>query len=119
MAAGNLESRTQEIGREIFRRVREERFVVGSPRWWDERMMGLAMRDESVKVQLFRLVDTLPALRNDRQVTRHLREYFDTVKTRLTPGLARVMTWIPEDGLLGGAVTLTARFNAKRLARRF
>src|SRR5207237_5529929 len=80
-----IERRTREIGREIFRRVESAHHLPLSPGWWDERMMALSMRDEAVKVQLFRLVDTLPALNTPRAVTRHLREYFETVDDRLPP----------------------------------
>jgi RHH-type proline utilization regulon transcriptional repressor/proline dehydrogenase/delta 1-pyrroline-5-carboxylate dehydrogenase len=81
--------------------------------------MAFTMRDEAVKVQLFRLVDTLPALHSDQGVTRHLREYLQTVDGRLTPALRRAVGWIPNDGFLGGVVAGAARFNATRLARRF
>ena len=63
-----LEARTREIGRQIFARVRDEQPMVGSAGWWDEKMMGLSMRDEGVKIQLFRFVDALPALRTPRQI---------------------------------------------------
>jgi len=119
MKAADLEARTRQIGREIFRRVREERPSIASGRWWDERLMALAMREPAVKVQLFRLVDTLPALRTDRAIARHLREYFHTVRGHLPPALGRVVDWLPDDGLLGGAAAFAARFNATRLARRF
>jgi RHH-type proline utilization regulon transcriptional repressor/proline dehydrogenase/delta 1-pyrroline-5-carboxylate dehydrogenase len=119
MTAEQLEAGTREIGREIFSRLRSESPSILSPRWWDERMMGLAMRDPAVKVQLFRLVDTLPSLRTNRSVTCHLREYLDTVEDRLPSLLRRSVSWIPEDGFLGGAVAKVARFNATRMARRF
>ncbi|HXE55719.1 MAG TPA: L-glutamate gamma-semialdehyde dehydrogenase [Tepidisphaeraceae bacterium] len=119
MTGTGLEARTQEIGREIFRRVRAAEHSIFSPGWWDERLMGFAMRDPDVKVQLFRLVDTLPALKTNRDVTRHLREYFQTVQSRLPAVLRRAVNWIPEDGAVGGLVAKAARFNATRLARRF
>ena len=81
--------------------------------------MGLTMRDESVKVQLFRLVEALPALKTDRSITRHLREYFQTVSDRLPPVLQRSVNWIPRDGFLGGLVAAATRKNATRLAHRF
>jgi len=81
--------------------------------------MALTMRDPALKVQLFRLVDTLPALRSDRAVTRHLREYLRSVDGHLPAALKRMVQWLPEDGLTGGLVAGAARFNATRLARRF
>jgi RHH-type proline utilization regulon transcriptional repressor/proline dehydrogenase/delta 1-pyrroline-5-carboxylate dehydrogenase len=77
MRYGNfdVERRTQEIGRELFRRVRDARTPFSLNRWLDERFMSFAMRDEARKTQLFRLVDVLPALRSSRQVAAHLEEY--------------------------------------------
>jgi RHH-type transcriptional regulator, proline utilization regulon repressor / proline dehydrogenase / delta 1-pyrroline-5-carboxylate dehydrogenase len=114
-----LEARTREIGRQIFARVREEQPTVGTAAWWDEKMMGLSMRDEGVKIELFRFVDALPALRTPRQITGHLKEYFSQVRERL-PALARpILRWLPEDGWVGRSVARAAQFNVKRLARRF
>jgi RHH-type proline utilization regulon transcriptional repressor/proline dehydrogenase/delta 1-pyrroline-5-carboxylate dehydrogenase len=119
MSADVLEDRAHEIGREIFRGLARHRVSIASPRWWDNRLMAFTMRDEAVKVQLFRLVDTLPALATDQTVTRHLREYLETVNTRLPAVLRRAVGWIPNDGFAGGIVAGAARFNATRLARRF
>lgn len=81
--------------------------------------MALSMRDPAVKVQLFRLVDTLPALQTKQAIARHLREYLETVNDRLPAPLRSAVSWLPNDGFLGGMVASAARFNATRLARRF
>jgi len=119
MPSKEIESRTREIGREIFLRVAEQSPIPFSPAWIDDRAMALSMRDPSVKVQLFRLVDTLPALKSDRAVARHLKEYFATIDDRLGSVLSRVARFVPEDGSIGTIVAKAARFNAERLARRF
>jgi RHH-type proline utilization regulon transcriptional repressor/proline dehydrogenase/delta 1-pyrroline-5-carboxylate dehydrogenase len=48
-----------------------------------------------------------------------MRESLETVEDRLPRILRRAVDWIPEDGLIGGAVAGAARFNATRMARRF
>src|ERR1051325_1854396 len=118
-ASERLEARTREIGRQIFARVREERPLAGTAAWWDEKMMGLTMREEGVKIQLFRFVDALPALRTNSQISRHRKEYFTQVEPRL-PALARpILHWRPEDGWVGKTVAAAAQFNVRRLAKRF
>ena len=57
----DLESRTREIGRAVFARVRRAGDSSGEP-WWDRWLMQQGMRDEAVKAQLFRFIDVLPAL---------------------------------------------------------
>ena len=119
MTGLGLDDRTCQIGREIFSRLAEDRPTPASARWWDDRLMALTMRDESVKVQLFRLVDTLPALQTAPAITRHLREYLQSVGPRLPMALRKAVDWLPRDGIAGRLVAGAARFNATRLARRF
>src|SRR5687767_1656279 len=114
-----IESRTLEIGRAIFARVRDEEPAFASPPWWDEKMMALSMRDDAVKIQLFRFVDALPNLHSPKQVTRHLKEYFLQVQDRLPAPLRPILRYMPTDGLFGKGLAKLANFNVRRLAHRF
>jgi RHH-type proline utilization regulon transcriptional repressor/proline dehydrogenase/delta 1-pyrroline-5-carboxylate dehydrogenase len=115
----NVEQRTQEIGRDLFRRVRERHVPFSLNRWLDQRFMRVAMRDEAVKAQLFRLVDALPALRSSRQVNGHLREYLTTVSERLAPpARAAVVHW-PDNGRLGSIVAGITEKTVRHIARGF
>src|SRR5947207_8022069 len=106
---GRVEARTREIGKQIFERVKGEAPAVGSAGWWDEKMMALTMRDERVKIQLFRFVDALPALKTHRQISGHLKEYFLQVQERL-PAITRpVLRWLPADGWVGKTVARAAQ----------
>ena len=75
-----LQGRTLAIGHEIFERI-------GSgPRpwqraWWDDRLMNLSLGEPAVKVQLFRLIDAMPALRTTEAVRRHLVSLRGSAKT--------------------------------------
>ena len=91
MRIGNfdVERRTQQIGRDLFRRVRGAPVPFSLNRWLDEQFMFVAMRDEARKTQLFRLVDALPALRSARQVGVHLEEYLG-LPARLGAALAGI-----------------------------
>lgn len=119
MASAGLENRTKNLGRELFSRLPKQHLLPLVPKWWDEQMMALSMRDPAIKVQLFRLVDTLPALHSKAAISRHLREYLQTVEDRLPAPLRAAVGWLPDDGLLGGIIARAAHFNATRLARRF
>src|SRR5437773_9801598 len=111
-----VESRTREIGREIFARARQGGDDAG---WLDRRLMELGLRDDRVKAQLFRFVDVLPALSSPAQINRLLRQYMEPVSDRL-PGLIRQMiAYLPEDGWLGARVGDAARFGVSRMAHRF
>jgi proline dehydrogenase len=42
---------------------------------WDDKLLAWAMASPGLRVQLFRFIDTLPALRSKPEVARHLQEY--------------------------------------------
>src|SRR5438093_3221217 len=44
--------------------------------WWTGRLLEWAIRDEAFKVQLFRFIDVLPALKNPAQIKALVEEYF-------------------------------------------
>src|SRR5437899_7407330 len=114
------EARVQEIGRELFDRVAADRQAFYSADRWTAALFAWSLAHEEAKLQLFRFVDVLPALDSDRDLVRHLREYFEgrdapyagLLHTAL--GVARVA------GRLGDAVVgMMLRETVRRLARRF
>ena len=114
------EARVQQIGRELFERVAADRQAFYSADRWTAALFAWSLAHEDAKLQLFRFVDVLPALDSDRDVVRHLREYFEgrdapyagLLRTAL--GVARVA------GRLGDVVIgVMLRETIRRLARRF
>ena len=114
------EARVQQIGRELFERVVRDRQAFYSADRWTAALFAWSLAHEDAKLQLFRFVDVLPALDTDRDLVRHLREYFEgrdapyaaLLQTAL--GIARVA------GRLGDAVVgVMLRETVRRLARRF
>jgi len=114
-----IEATTLEIGRYIFSHLADQRTTIFERRWWDDRIMAWAMRDESVKVQMFRLLDVLPMLDSSESLTQHLQEYFQDV-SRYLPAPARLGLAVARPGSLAGrAVAAAGRRNAMAHARRF
>src|SRR5260221_4525564 len=113
-----IERTTQEIGRYLFDHLGHSQPSVLDRRWWDDRIMAWAMRDESVKVQMFRFIDVLPMLGTPAIVNRHLQEYLGPVRARL-PAAARlgleVARTLPP---AGRALSVMARKAATANARR-
>ncbi len=87
-------------GTEIFRLMEAEPPAVFSRKYWAGRMMDAAMERPDFKVALFRFIDVLPSLATNRQVSRHIREYFLDGGLPL-PGFAKTL-------LSGAAFTVTA-----------
>jgi RHH-type proline utilization regulon transcriptional repressor/proline dehydrogenase/delta 1-pyrroline-5-carboxylate dehydrogenase len=114
------EARVQAIGRELFDRVAADRQAFYSADRWTAALFAWSLAHEDAKLQLFRFVDVLPALDKNRDLVRHLREYF---AGRDVPyaGLLRVALSVTRvAGGLGDAVVgLLLRETVRRLARRF
>ena len=77
-----LERRTKSVGRELFESIGR------GPKpwrraWWDDRLMNWTLEDPDVRVQLFRFIDALPALRSAGAVRRHLAEYLSEAADRI------------------------------------
>jgi len=114
----NVEERTREIGLRMFNQVSQQkrRFFHGDI---DARLMEWAMRDEKLKVQLFRFVDVLPMLETPDQIVGHLREYLGA------PGQSfpLIGQWglnlAAASGIAAKAVAGTVRSKIGGMAKRF
>ena len=116
--ARDLEDRVAKIASEIDSLISEEVPSFFDRKTWSGRLMEWAMKDEAVKVQLFRFVDVLPCLRSDALVARILNEYFADVKDNpLLHGIGRVSTILPyaaAKAVRTGVESLAAQFIAGR-----
>ncbi|MEX2026885.1 MAG: L-glutamate gamma-semialdehyde dehydrogenase, partial [Pirellulaceae bacterium] len=114
-----IEQRTQAIGRHLFANLRESKPAIWQRRWWDDRIMAWSMRDEPLKVQLFRFVDVLPMLRSSESVTEGLYEYLEEVRDRLPAPLRVALGVARRVPFTRAAVARAARLSAADFARRF
>src|SRR6266478_6639789 len=79
-------------------------------------MMGLSMRDEHFKVQLFRFVDVLASLHRGTDIVQHLDEYFADLRNGYAPLIrtgvraAKIVPWVSGQLL---------RWNVSGMARQF
>jgi RHH-type proline utilization regulon transcriptional repressor/proline dehydrogenase/delta 1-pyrroline-5-carboxylate dehydrogenase len=78
-----LEDRIRRIGGAIYSRLTDTSPSVFDPSWWSGHLLEWAMKDESFKVQMFRFIDVVPVLEESRQVTRFLKEYFESSEEKL------------------------------------
>ena len=114
-----IERDTQAIGQHLFANLRESKPQIWQRRWWDDRIMAWSMRDEPLKVQLFRFVDVLPMLRSADAVTEQLHEYLDEVRDRLPAPLRVALGVARRVPVTRAAVARAARLSAADFARRF
>ncbi|NQV25495.1 MAG: L-glutamate gamma-semialdehyde dehydrogenase [Rhodopirellula sp.] len=115
----DVEAETQAIGDWLQQHNKRRQPSIFERRWWDDRILSWAMADESVKVQMFRFVDVLPMLKDHQSVSRHLQEYFEEVNDHLPGAVRMVVDHAGPNTVLGRALSMNARNNARRMAERF
>ena len=114
-----IDVRTREVGRHLFAHLDDRRPNLFQRRWWDDQLLQLTMRDDALKVQLFRFVDVLPMLGDGAEVVEHLREYLNEVRGSL-PGAVRAALGIGRHtSFTRAAIARLAKLSAMDLARRF
>ncbi|NBO91720.1 MAG: hypothetical protein EBV06_05325 [Planctomycetia bacterium] len=118
MTLPDIPSLTRRIGQEIFARVGSGPVPFSSD-WLDDRLMGLTMANEAVKLQLFRFVDVLPQLDSPADIVRHLREYFHEARDHLPTWIKAALYLLPSSGPPAALLAWFTRFSARRLARKF
>src|SRR5262245_6672377 len=107
-----IEVLTQSIGQEIFANLADTQPHVWQRRWWDDRLLAWSMRDEQLKVQLFRFVDVLPMLESSDAVMEHLHEYLDSVRDKLPSALNVALGVARRMPFTRAAVARAARISA-------
>ena len=96
-----IEVLTQSIGQQLFAGLKETKPQIWQRRWWDDRLMAWSMKDEDLKVQLFRFVDVLPA--GSTPETRSVRASNTARIAVHRPQPDTVMVLVVEDNLTKGA----------------
>ena len=115
-----IERAVQKKGRSLLADLRREEKRIPSPAdaFYDG-LMALTTADEKLKVELFRFVDALPALKSDESVTRHLEEYLLQPGVTLPPGFDSLLKAAGAVPLSRKALALSAKLGAEGMAKRF
>ena len=107
-----------KLGRRIFSRMGEDKPGAFSKNFWAHHLTEWAMRRPEFKVNMFRLVDVLPALRSSRAIASHVREYLEKPAAEINPllfPLVRAGTLWPFYYLLSFAIRNGARQMASQM----
>ena len=113
------EARVVQLGRALFERVRADASGLYRADRWTGALFDWALAHEDAKLRLFRFVDVLPALATDREVVRHLREYFRDRPLPLAGALEAALTVARVPWAGERIVAVLLRETVRRLARRF
>ena len=114
----SIQQRTNEVGRELFERI-GPRAKPWQRAWWEGRFISGTLDDPLVRVQLFRFIDALPALRTDHAVRRHLAEYLAEAGDRVPWWLNLALRLAPPGSSREAWLSSAARTSAGVMARKF
>jgi RHH-type transcriptional regulator, proline utilization regulon repressor / proline dehydrogenase / delta 1-pyrroline-5-carboxylate dehydrogenase len=113
---GDLESRTQAIGRELLAATRAVGPSTISAQFWSDKLISGALSNERFKTELFRFVDVFPVLKTPQQIHQHLHEYLDQPGIELPTGMGLALK---AGGLLKGTLAKTVASQIESMARTF
>jgi RHH-type proline utilization regulon transcriptional repressor/proline dehydrogenase/delta 1-pyrroline-5-carboxylate dehydrogenase len=86
--------------------------------YWGQQILNWIVRYPQLKTQLFRFVEVLPALQDDRDIARHLQLYLRNGLPLPGP-LAAALSYERTDSPLARLAAWSVRLNARRMAAKF
>jgi len=118
----NYETQTQAIANALLVASREKKNLLAQMRdqmRWDDKIMDFAMGNPGLKVQLFRFIDALPALRSKPEIARHLQEYLSAEAVELPNALKSLLNFTNPDSVPGQLAATTVAPAVETLAYRY
>ncbi len=97
MLPQQYENQTQTIARELLEFTRKNKGSLWGRMQQqirlDEKLMDFAMSNEGLRMQLFRFIDALPALKSKTEIARHLQQYLTGSQVELPSALKGIMNF--------------------------
>ncbi|KAB8316502.1 L-glutamate gamma-semialdehyde dehydrogenase [Tolypothrix campylonemoides VB511288] len=116
------EAKTQEIAKQLLAATHENRSFFGALRdqmRWDDKLLAWAMSNPGLRVQLFRFIDTLPALRSKPEIAAHLQEYLGDESVELPAALKGMLNFANPDSMPGQVAATTVSTGVETLAHKY
>lgn len=117
----NIDDKVKRVGREIYSLIGQEVPSLFDSKTWNGRLSDWIMKDDALKVPLFRFVDVLPCLKTDSLVVKMLNEYFaDIPDNPFLHGLGRLSGILPHvaaKAVKSGVESMAAQFVGGRDGR--
>ncbi|GCL37249.1 L-glutamate gamma-semialdehyde dehydrogenase [Sphaerospermopsis sp. FACHB-1094] len=116
------EAKTQEIAKQVLAATGESRSFLASLRdqmRWDDKLLAWAMSNPGLRVQLFRFIDTLPALHSKSEIASHLQEYLGDESVELPAALKGMLNFANPDSMPGQVAATTVETAVQTLAHKY
>ncbi|WP_254564966.1 L-glutamate gamma-semialdehyde dehydrogenase [Oscillatoria sp. HE19RPO] len=116
------EAKTQEIAKQLLAATQEKRSFFAQLQdqmRWDDKILDWAMSNPGLRVQLFRFIDCLPALRSKPEIARHLQEYLTVEEVELPDSLKKLIGFSGGDSVPGQIAATTVSTAVETLAQKY
>jgi RHH-type proline utilization regulon transcriptional repressor/proline dehydrogenase/delta 1-pyrroline-5-carboxylate dehydrogenase len=116
------EAKTQEIAQILLSATQEKGSFFAKMRdqmRWDDKLLDWAMSNPGLRVQLFRFIDCLPALRSKAEIARHLQEYLTAEEVELPAALKSLINFSSGDSMPGQLAASTVSTAVETLAHKY
>lgn len=116
------ESQTQTIARQLLSATKENRNFFSQMRdqmRWDDKLLAWTMSNPGLRVQMFRFIDCLPALRSKAEIARHMQEYLGDESVELPAALKAMLNFANPDSMPGQVAATTVSGAVETLAHKY
>ncbi|MFM7365103.1 MAG: L-glutamate gamma-semialdehyde dehydrogenase [Cuspidothrix sp.] len=116
------EAKTQEIAKQVLAATGEGRSFFSAIRdqmRWDDKLLAWAMSNPGLRVQLFRFIDTLPALHSKSEIASHLQAYLGDESVELPAALKSLLNFANSDSMPGQVAATTVESAVQTLAHKY
>ncbi|MCP2729827.1 L-glutamate gamma-semialdehyde dehydrogenase [Limnofasciculus baicalensis] len=116
------EAKTTEIAKQLLAATGQKRSFfaqIQDQMRLDDKLLAWAMGNPSLRAQLFRFIDTLPALRSKTEIARHLQEYLGDESVELPAALKTLLNFANPDSMPGQIAATTVSTAVETLAHKY
>ncbi|MBD2089302.1 L-glutamate gamma-semialdehyde dehydrogenase [Microcoleus sp. FACHB-1515] len=116
------ETQTQAIAKELLAATKEKRSFLAQMRdqmRWDDKLLAWTMNNPGLRVQMFRFIDCLPALKSKAEIARHMQEYLGDPSVELPAAMKGLLNFTNPDSMPGQVAATTVSSAVEALAHKY
>lgn len=120
--SADYEAQTQTIARQLLADSKGKRSLFSKVRdqlKWDDKLLGWTMENPGLRVQMFRLIDCLPALSTKPEIAAHLQEYLGDESVELPDALKKLLNFADPNSMPASVAATTLSTAVETLARKY
>ena len=116
------EAKTQEIAQELIKSTRDKSNIFSRMRdqmRWDDKVLDWTMANPGLRVQMFRFIDTIPALQSKAEIANHFQQYMSTEEVELPNALKGILNFSDADSFPAQTAAATITKAVETLAYKY